>query len=69
MIREVFEQTQSYIEGKREELIKCHHEWMLADKDNKIAIEGVVRQSFANFDDTKINDPELYEFLKKVKYK
>ena len=67
--REVFEQTQSYVEGKRQELVKLHHEWMLATPDNKIAIEGVIRQSFANFDDSKITDNDLYSFLHTIKMK
>jgi hypothetical protein len=61
--RHVFEQTQSYVEGKRQELVKYHHEWMTANKDDKEAIEAVVRQSFANFDKNKIEDAELYTFL------
>ena len=65
-----FEQTQSYVEGKRQEIIKLHHEWVLAKTDtDKKAIESVVRQSFSNFDDTKITDPDLYNFLRDCKYK
>ena len=68
--REVFEQTQSYVEGKRQELVKLHHEWMSADKDSKIAIESTIRMSFSNFDENKLQDtPELYSFLYKIKYK
>lgn len=67
--REVFEQTQSYVEGKRQELIKLHHEWNKADADSKIAIEATIRMSFANFDENKIEQPELYSFLKTIKYK
>jgi len=67
--REVFEQTQSYVEGKRQELIKLHHEWNKANSDDKIAIEATIRMSFANFDESKIEQPELNSFLKNVKYK
>lgn len=68
--REVFEQTQSYVEGKRQEIIKLHHEWMQATSDvDKKSIESVVRQSFSNFDDTKITDPDLYNFLRDCKNK
>jgi len=66
--REVFEQTQSFIEGKRQELVKLHHEWMMANDQDKKTIEAVVRQSFANFDEKKIEQPELYAFLKQCKY-
>lgn len=61
--RTVFEESQSYVEGKRQELVKYHHEWVTASKDDKPAIEAVVRQSFANFDKNKVTDPELYSFL------
>lgn len=67
--REVFEQTQSYVEGKRQELIKLHHEWNKASADDKIAIETTIRMNFANFDESKIEQPELYSFLKTIKYK
>lgn len=61
--RTVFEESQPYVEGKRQELVKYHHEWMTASKDEKPAIEAVVRQSFANFDKNKVTNPELYSFL------
>jgi hypothetical protein len=67
--REVFENTQSYVEGKRQELIKLHHEWSKASADDKIAIEATIRMNFANFDESKIEQPELYSFLKTIKYK
>ena len=67
--REVFEQTQSYVEGKRQELLKLHHEWMQSDEKDKLTIESLIRQSFANFDDTKIEDPMLYQFLREIKNK
>jgi hypothetical protein len=67
--REVFEQTQSYVEAKRQELVKLHHEWMQASETDKLPIESIIRQSFANFDETKINDPDLYSFLKTIKNK
>ena len=67
--RTVFEQTQSYVEAKRQELVKLHHEWAQASEDDKIPIDAVIRQSFANFDENKIEQPELYTFLKTIKYK
>jgi hypothetical protein len=65
--REVFEQTQSYVEGKRQELTKDYHEWLNAKPDDKIAIEGIIRESFANFDEDKYLTGNLYNFLKKIK--
>ncbi len=67
--REVFEQTQSYVEGKRQELVKLHHEWVMADSSDKMVIEFTIRQSFANFDDSKITDDVMRNFLKDVKSK
>lgn len=66
--RTVFEQTQSYVEGKRQELVKFHHEWIQANGKDKKTIESVVRQSFSNFDEKKIEQPELYDWLKQIKY-
>ena len=39
------------------------------DTIDKLSIEAVIRQSFANFDENKIEQPELYDFLKTIKYK
>lgn len=62
--REVFENTQSYVEGKRQELVKLHHEWMMTkDSDDKKIIENSIRHSFANFNPDKIQDSELHSFL------
>ena len=67
--REVFEQTQSFVEGKRQDLIKYHYEWQKAKIEDKTIIESTVRISMANVDDKVIaNSPELYDFLKKCKY-
>ena len=62
--RGVFEQTKSYVESKRQELVKYHHEWiMTSDKTDKLSIESVVRQDFSNFDENKIIDPDLHNWL------
>lgn len=69
--REVFEQTQSYVEGKRQDLIKYHHEWVKASPEDKLAIESVIRQQFSQFSEDKYlqDDPSLYAFLKDIKNK
>ena len=62
--RNVFENTQSYVEGKRQELTKYRLEYMKAsDVQTKNAIQMTVSQSCANLDETKITDPELHRFL------
>lgn len=67
--RTVFESTQSYVEGKRQELVKLHHEWRLAEEADKRALESEIRISFANFDSKLIQDPELQQWLIDIKNK
>jgi hypothetical protein len=65
--RKTFEQTQSYIEGKRQDLAKYHHEWVTAsDSTDKKAIEALVRQQFANVNPSIIQDPDLADWLTSV---
>jgi hypothetical protein len=64
--REVFEQTQSYVEGKRQEVTKYRYEYLKAkDRDEKEAIKATLRSSLANFDKTKL-DADLRSFLDSV---
>lgn len=65
--REVFENTQSYVEGKRQEAIKIRLEYMRADSADQEAIRMVIIQSFANFDEEKLPD-ELRNFIHDMKY-
>ena len=67
--REVFEQTQSYVEGKRQELINFITNGLVLIKILKLSIESTIRMSFANFDENKIQDTQLYDFLKQIKQK
>lgn len=67
--REVFEKSQSYVEGKRQELTKYHHEWIIADSADKISIEYTIRSSFANFDEKQIESADLRDFLIKTRSK
>ena len=67
--RQVFEETQSYVEGKRQEALKLYREWNeCEDMECKKGIESYVRTSFANFDETKLS-PELERFVSIIKYK
>lgn len=62
--REVFENTQSYVEGKRQELSKDRLEYMKTnDLQTKGAIQMKVASSCANLDPEKITDLELRRFL------
>ena len=63
--REVFENTQSYVEGKRQALTKHYNEWRKADSAEKNAIRAVVLQEFANFDIDKLT-PTQYGWYKQI---
>jgi hypothetical protein len=65
--RRVFEQTQSYVEGKRQEALKFYKEYNEADTENKQAIKQLVSHSFANFDESVLKEP-LYSFVYNCKY-
>jgi hypothetical protein len=65
--REVFEQTQSYVEGKRQEALKLYKEYLNASDDEKEAIKEIVSLSFANFDEEKLNG-KLKTFVYNCKY-
>ena len=67
--REVFENTQSYVESKRQDLVKYRLEYMRAKTDEeKAALKFTIVQEFANFDETKLLSPELRDFLRQMKY-
>ena len=65
--REVFEQTQSYVEGKRQELTKYRLEYQ-REKDPiaKEAIRQTIIQSMANFNESKL-PTDLQSFLEQLK--
>lgn len=48
--REVFENTQSYIESKRQSLTNYYDEFRKADNTEKLAIRKLMLQEFANFE-------------------
>lgn len=65
--REVFENSQSYVEGKRQEALKFYKEYKSAEPEEKVAIAQMVSHSFANFDEEKLTEP-LRSFVYKCKY-
>lgn len=66
--REVFEETQSYVEGKRQEAVKLYKEYQRAETiEDKKAIQSIVSLSFANFDEEKLAEP-LRTFVYQSKY-
>lgn len=66
--RQVYEQSQSYVEGKLQELSKDYAEYNQAtDPTAKQALLTTVRTSFAEFDSNKVTDPVLQNFLLKAR--
>lgn len=67
--REVFEESQSYVEGKRQEALKYMREYNKSSEDDKKALKAIIAQSMANFNEDKhIKSQELKSFIKKMKY-
>lgn len=65
--RNIYENTQSYNEGKRQELTKYRLEYLESkDKDDKQAIRMTILQSFANYDENKLPS-DLRSFLDEMK--
>ena len=68
--REVFEETNSFTKGKRQEIIKYYKEWNEAETiEEKTAIETIASMSLADFDEDRfITDSKLLSWIKRVKY-
>jgi hypothetical protein len=66
--REVFEQTQSYVEGKRQSALKYYQEYQKADESQKRGLKGIISQDFVNFDEEKYLTGELRVFIHNCKY-
>lgn len=61
--REIFEQTQSYIHGKIQDLAKYKDEYDKADNNERETIRQVIILRFAEFDESKIRSTGLRNFL------
>ncbi len=66
--REVFEQTQSYVDAKRQEALKMYREYFNSDEEGKKKIKELVSMGFASFDEEKLNS-KLRNFVYDCKYK
>jgi hypothetical protein len=67
--REVFEETQSYVEGKRQFLNKEREEYKREkDPQSKEAIRQSILHEMANFDLTKLSNDD-YAFVQELKNK
>lgn len=66
--RETFEQTKSYLEGKKQDLIRYRLQYLEAGTQvEKQAIASTVRMMFADYDNPKL-EPELQSFLDSILY-
>ena len=66
--RNVFENTQSYVEGSRQEILKYKLEYDRAKtQEEKTAIKFIIVQRFSNIDESKFA-PEIRDFVKQMKY-
>ena len=66
--RQVFEETQSFNQGKQQDLAKYFLEYKRAeDEVDRKAIQSVVQSQFSYVDADNVNSPELRSFLKKMR--
>jgi hypothetical protein len=65
--REVFEETQSYVHGKRQEALKYYNEWQESDAEGREIIENQVANVFAYFDEENLTG-EVKTFVSNCKY-
>ena len=65
--RQVFEQTQSYVHGKIQDLAKYQDEYNNANTNDREAIRQLIILRFAEFDETKIKAVGLRNFLKNIR--
>jgi len=62
--REIFEETQSYVHGKIQDLAKYYEEYNKTDSQkDKESIRQLIIMRFAEFDETKIKSVKLRNFL------
>lgn len=52
--REVFENTPSFVHGKRQYLTRLHAEWMMADSTHRIALCGLARHEASTIDPARL---------------
>lgn len=63
--REVYENTQSYVEAKRQSITKYYDEYRKATPTDRLAIRQVVLQEFANFDTERFT-PKQREWYNEI---
>ena len=61
--REIFEETQSYVHGKIQDLAKYYEEYNKVEFKDREAIRQLIIMRFAEFDESKIRSLKLKNFL------
>lgn len=66
--REIYENTQSFNEGKLQDLAKYFKEYNeTQENENRVAIQTVIQTQFAYFDAEKVQNQKLKTFLIKMR--
>ena len=65
--REIFENTQSYVHGKIQDLAKYQDEYNKTDENGKESVRQLIILRFAEFDEEKIQSQGLKNFLKTMR--
>jgi hypothetical protein len=66
--REVFKETQSYVDGMAQELSNLKFEYDKATEDiDKKAIENKIRHDFADFNENNLQSEDLRTWLKTIR--
>ena len=66
--REVFENTQSFVEGKRQALTKYYKEWVKAPDEEKEVIRSLVMNDFASFNVDYLTSEQKRWYYKIIGY-
>lgn len=66
--RNVFENTQSYVEGKRQSLTNYYDEFRSAEPTEKKAIRKLMMQEFSNFDVNQLGSVQYGWYQEMVNY-
>ena len=61
--RKVFENTKSYTHGIQQDLGKYYGEYQSADDSGKAAIKATIKMRFAEVDGSKLQNPQIRQFL------
>jgi hypothetical protein len=66
--RKVFENTNSYIRGKNQDLLNYYRQYQKATAEDKEAIAELIRTDLADFPEKHIQSDRLRHFFIKIKY-